>query len=113
MEEREHSVLVTIHYQMPTVPASACTVRYEVFGDGTVEVKLDYKAVKGLPEMPEFGMLFKLDADFDRVTAAGPLVRLLVTAAAARNQGCRYSHSQHCRNKFFHMNTPPYTLQCL
>ena len=67
VEEREHSVLVTIHYQMPTVPASACTVRYEVFGDGTVEVKLDYKAVKGLPEMPEFGMLFKLDADFDRV----------------------------------------------
>ncbi|MBQ9685103.1 MAG: beta-galactosidase, partial [Oscillospiraceae bacterium] len=40
---------------------------YEVFGDGTVETTLSYAAVEGLPDMPEFGMLFKLSADYDRV----------------------------------------------
>ena len=56
---------------MPTTPVSFCSVRYEVFGDGTVETTLDYKAVKGLPDMPEFGMLFRLDADLDRVVWYG------------------------------------------
>ena len=70
-EKREHSVLVRFRYHLPTVPASACTVSYEVFGDGTVRMALDYEAVKGLPEMPEFGMLFRLDADLDRVAWYG------------------------------------------
>ena len=67
VEEREHSLLVTYTYEMPTVPASRCRVSYEVFGDGTIRTTLSYKAVPGLPEMPEFGMLFRLDADWDRV----------------------------------------------
>ena len=70
-EQREHSVLVRFRYHLPTVPASACSVSYEVFGDGTVRTTLDYEAVKGLPEMPEFGMLFRLDADLDRVVWYG------------------------------------------
>ena len=67
VEEREHSVCVTFVYQMPTVPASGCALRYEVFGDGTVETTLSYKAVEGLGDMPEFGVLFKFSADLDRV----------------------------------------------
>ena len=70
-ERREHSVLVRFRYYLPTVPASACTVGYEVFGDGTIRTTLDYEAVKGLPEMPEFGMLFRLNADLDRVAWYG------------------------------------------
>ena len=65
-EQREHSVLVRLRYYLPTVPASSCLVSYEVFGDGTVQTTLDYKAVKGLSEMPEFGMLFRLSADLER-----------------------------------------------
>ena len=64
-------MLVRFRYHLPTVPASACSVSYEVFGDGTVRTTLDYEAVKGLPEMPEFGMLFRLDADLDRVAWYG------------------------------------------
>lgn len=67
VEEREHSVCVTFVYQMPTVPASGCALRYEVFGDGTVETTLSYKAVEGLGDMPEFGVLFRFSADLDRV----------------------------------------------
>ena len=67
VEQKKHSVSVRYHYYLPTAPAADCYVTYEVFGDGTVRTTLSYDAVKGLPDMPEFGMLFKLDADFDRV----------------------------------------------
>ncbi len=67
VEEKEHSVVVSYPYYMPTVPASSCRVAYEVFGDGTIRTTLSYKAVKGLPDMPEFGMLFKFNADYDRI----------------------------------------------
>ena len=40
---------------------------YTVFADGTVETKLTYDPVKGLPDMPEFGMLFKFNADYDNL----------------------------------------------
>ena len=67
IERREHSVRVTYRYQLPTAPESACTVSYEVFGDGTVRTELDYKPVAGLADMPEFGMLFRLSADLDKL----------------------------------------------
>ncbi len=67
VEEHEHSVSVCYTYYMPTAPESSCTVEYEVFGDGTLRTTLACDAVPGLPDMPEFGMLFKFDADFDRV----------------------------------------------
>ena len=71
VEERPHSVMLRYHYFMPTTPASSCFVGYEVFGDGTVRTTLSYEAVKGLCDMPEFGMLFKFDADLDRVSWYG------------------------------------------
>ncbi len=66
VDVREHSAAVTYHYFMPTVPKSECFVTYEVFGDGTVQTQLRFPGVSGLPDMPEFGMMFKLNADFDR-----------------------------------------------
>ena len=67
VEEKEHSVVISYPYYMPTTPESSCRVNYEVFGDGTIRTTLSYKAVKGLPDMPEFGMLFKFNADYDRI----------------------------------------------
>lgn len=65
IEKLENSVRVTYVYYMPTVPASSCQVIYQVFGDGTIETTLIYDPVEGLGDMPEFGMMFKLDADYD------------------------------------------------
>ena len=67
VEETEHSVTITYTYYMPTTLAAKCQVVYTVFGDGTVETKLTYDPVEGLPDMPEFGMMFKLNADYDNV----------------------------------------------
>jgi beta-galactosidase len=67
IEAGENSVKVTFKYYMPTVPASECSVCYEVFGDGTIETTLKYDPVKELADMPEFGMIFKLPAELDHV----------------------------------------------
>ena len=110
VEEKEDRVCVTIRYRMPTVPVSRCSVRYEVFGDGTVETTLDYPAVKGLPEMPEFGMLFRLSADLDRVIwyGLGPEesyadrqrgARLGVYEKSVKENLARYLRPQECGNK--------------
>ena len=65
--ENDDSVSVTYTYYMPTTPQSSCKVTYKVFGDGTIETTLSYDPVKELGDMPEFGMMFKLDADYDSI----------------------------------------------
>ncbi len=65
VEEKEDSVSITYTYQLPTTPGAECLVTYTVRGDGTVETALCYDPVKELGDMPEFGMLFKLNADYD------------------------------------------------
>ncbi len=71
IEELEDAIQITYHYFMPTTPRSCCDVRYKVFGDGTIETTLSYDPVKELGDMPEFGMMFKVDADYDRVVWYG------------------------------------------
>ena len=67
VEMGEHSVKVTYTYLMPTTPSSECTLSYEVFGDGTVRTTLACDPVRELGDMPEFGVMFKFDADYDHV----------------------------------------------
>ena len=71
VEEKDNTVTVTYTYFMPTTPASKCQVAYTVFGDGTIETKLMYDPVEGLPDMPEFGMMFQFNADYDNLTWYG------------------------------------------
>lgn len=66
-EVRQNSFVATYEYYMPTAPESMCTLSYEVFPDGVVNVTLHYDPVKELGDMPEFGVIFKLDADYDTV----------------------------------------------
>lgn len=71
VEEKDNTVTVTYTYFMPTTPAGKCQVSYTVFGDGTIETKLMYDPVEGLPDMPEFGMMFQFNADYDNLTWYG------------------------------------------
>lgn len=71
VEEKNNTVKITYTYFMPTTPSSKCEVSYTVFGDGTIETKLMYDPVEGLPDMPEFGMMFQFDADYDNLTWYG------------------------------------------
>ncbi len=67
LEEGEDHVRITYTYKMPTTPESGCQLAYEVYGDGTIRTTLSYDPVPELKDMPEFGVLFKLDADYDKV----------------------------------------------
>ena len=67
VEVNEKTVKVTYTYLMPTTPTSECKLSYEVFGDGRVKTTLIYEPVKELGDMPEFGVIFKFNADYDRV----------------------------------------------
>lgn len=67
VEVNEKTVKVTYKYLLPTTPASECQLAYEVYGDGRVKTTLTYDPVKELGDMPEFGVIFKFNADYDHV----------------------------------------------
>ena len=110
VEELENTIKVTYKYKLPTTPASECTVSYEVFGDGTVETKLYYDPVRALGDMPEFGMIFKLSADYDNVKwyGLGPMetyvdrlegAKLSVFSNKVADNMAKYLVPQECGNK--------------
>lgn len=65
VREEEDSVVVAFKYKLPTTPAAECDLAYRVYGDGTMAVTLGYDPVPELGDMPEFGVMFKVDADYD------------------------------------------------
>lgn len=66
-KELEDCFSITYTYYMPTTPKSSCKVNYRVYGDGTVVTTLSYDVVKELGDMPEFGMIFKFNADYENL----------------------------------------------
>ena len=44
---------------------------YTVVPDGSIKVELDYDAVEGLPEIPDFAMIFTMPADYGQVRFYG------------------------------------------
>lgn len=108
--EEADKVIVAYHYSMPTRPEAFCDVTYEVYGDGTVKTTLSYDPVKDLGDMPEFGMMFKVDADYDHVEwyGNGPEetyvdrmrgAKLGIYCNLVQDNMSRYMVPQECGNK--------------
>ena len=106
----ENSVEVAFKYLMPTTPVSECRLAYEVFGDGRVKTTLTYDSVKELGDMPEFGVLFKFNADYDHVKwyGLGPAetyadrkhgAKLGIYENSVSDNMARYLVPQECGNK--------------
>lgn len=57
-------VQAAYRYLLPMKPETCCEMTYRVYGDGTVAVELALDPVKELGDMPEFGVIFKMDADY-------------------------------------------------
>ncbi len=70
-EIEENRFIIHYNYELPTHPISKCILSYTVHGDGLVKVSLDYTPVDSLPELPEFGVIMKLPADYDNLTWYG------------------------------------------
>ena len=66
-EVLEDSVVVTYLYNLQTTPAAQCSLQYRVFGDGRIQTTLHYDPVEGLPGMPEFSVMFKINAGYDHL----------------------------------------------
>ncbi len=69
--KNDTDVTIRFSYTLPTAPVSECFVTYRVTGDGTVSTTLEYEAPEGVTDIPEFGMLFKFDADLENLTWYG------------------------------------------
>ena len=67
LEAEDNKAKVTFTYILPTTPNAQCRLSYEVDGDGRVKTTLSYDPVKELGDMPEFGVMFKLSADYDHL----------------------------------------------
>lgn len=71
IQVNEDCAAITFTYVMPTTPVSECQLTYQVYGDGSIRTTLSYDPVKELGDMPEFGVMFKFNADYNNVTWYG------------------------------------------
>lgn len=62
---------VAYTYVLPSNPEGECDVVYRVDGDGRVDVTLTVRPGDGLPDMPEFGLMLEMDADYGELTYYG------------------------------------------
>lgn len=110
VEVEEDSVSVTYTYIMPTKPESQCRLNYRVYGDGTIKTTLSYDPVEELGDMPEFGVMFKFDADYDNVIwyGMGPAetyrdrcrgAKLGIYKNKVKDNMAKYLTPQECGNK--------------
>lgn len=67
VKEKAGSVSISYTYYMPTVPKTFVDVCYTVEANGTVTVHMTCSPSAELIEMPEFGMMFKMSADYDHL----------------------------------------------
>jgi beta-galactosidase len=67
VDEENKTVTISYTYHLPTSPAATCDMTYTVHADGVVDCTLSYDPVEGLGEMPVFGTMFKMSADFDHL----------------------------------------------
>ena len=109
-ENADGTVSIRFTYPLPTTPAAVCAVTYTVHPCDTVGVKLEYDPVEGLSPMPEFGMMMKLDADYDQIRwyGMGPQecycdrsegARLGIHKTTAKDNVSHYLVPQECGNR--------------
>lgn len=118
-ERKLHSMLIdayadkveiAVTYFLPTTSRSVCKLSYIVRGDGRVEIHEELQPGHNLPEIPEIGMMFLLDASFENLTwyGRGPhenhwdraeSARLGIYQGKVADQYVPYLRPQECGNK--------------
>ncbi len=103
-------ISIEAEYMLPTSIPSICRVCYTVLADGQIQVREELTPGEGLPEIPEFGMLFILDKDFDQMKwyGKGPHenywdratgAKLGIHEGRVREQLVPYLRPQECGNR--------------
>lgn len=110
VENGDGTVSMRYVWGLPTTPAAACEMVYTVHPSGKVEVAVAYDPVEGLSEMPEFGVMLKMDADYDQIRyyGMGPDenyvdrregARLGIFETTAKDNMSHYLVPQECGNR--------------
>ncbi|MBW9153071.1 glycoside hydrolase family 2 TIM barrel-domain containing protein [Clostridium estertheticum] len=63
--EDDYSIIVEYTYALLAGIQAEVKIAYTVYSNGEIKVSCDYKGIKGMPELPIFGMAFKLSSDYD------------------------------------------------
>lgn len=71
VSETSDGVRVSCTYHLPTRPAGDCRIIYTVHSDGVTDVELTMDASSEIGELPEFSVLFAMDASYDELTWYG------------------------------------------
>lgn len=66
METLENSVQITFVWEVPGERNWRHEISWQVFGDGSIVVRIKYPGVEGLEDMPAFGMEFKMKKKLNR-----------------------------------------------
>ena len=70
-ENSDGTLTVEYTYHLAVRPAMDCRLSYTVHGDGWIDVDLYMDKSDAVGELPEFGVIFPLDADFSHLTWYG------------------------------------------
>ena len=66
LQEESDRVILTYRHVIYSVPKLEQTVEYTVYSNGTIQVKAEFEGAKNLPEIPAFGMNFKLKEEYNQ-----------------------------------------------
>ena len=65
--EKENSVEIKAIYELPTNPITTCELIYEGFANGKLKVSMSYDGAENLPDMPLFGMSYKMPKEYSEI----------------------------------------------
>ena len=110
IEITEEYAKITYTYYLPTTPEAYCNLSYKVYADGYIETELYYEPIKELKDMPEFGVIFKFDADYENVSWYGmgyeetyadrcKGAKLGIYKNKVKDNMAKYLNPQECGNK--------------
>lgn len=110
LKEYADHVEITSYYFLPTTPVAECQMIYSIYGDGTIKTTLKYDPMKELGDLPEFGIMFKIDADYDHLEwyGNGPAetyidrkygAKLGIYQNKVADNMAKYLNPQECGNK--------------
>ncbi|MBW8351786.1 DUF4981 domain-containing protein [Bacillus sp. IITD106] len=67
VEESDEGIVILVKYSLPTIFKASTEIRYIVRDNGEIAVESTLTPGPDLPEIPEVGMLFTMDASFDNL----------------------------------------------
>lgn len=71
LQKRAGHVRVHTVYSLPSAGDSLCTLVYDIYADGRIELDYALDPAAGMPELPEVGLLFAMDGAFDTLSWYG------------------------------------------